>query len=141
MTGWMRPFVPPLDALRSLPPSFAGGSWDNSDLKGKKGWMNTGFGMFAFNDGKAKDVKKNKYDDRYNKLKPSTNIMGTQVGIDWTGKQAMDERAKKNGISRDMQMWRDAGALSPEEARKRGNSPKLNGGNNNNGDKKFFGLF
>eukprot|EP00635_Sarcinochrysidales_sp_CCMP3193_P011237 CAMPEP_0118918522 /NCGR_PEP_ID=MMETSP1166-20130328/17978_1 /TAXON_ID=1104430 /ORGANISM="Chrysoreinhardia sp, Strain CCMP3193" /LENGTH=51 /DNA_ID=CAMNT_0006858845 /DNA_START=93 /DNA_END=244 /DNA_ORIENTATION=- len=51
MTGWMRPFVPPLDALRSLPPSFAGGSWDNSDLKGKKGWMNTGFGMFAFNDG------------------------------------------------------------------------------------------
>ena len=116
--------------------------------------MNTGFGMKAFNDGKAKDMKKNKYDDKYNKLKPSTNIMGTSVGIDWTGKQAMNERAKKNGISADQQMWRDAGALTPEQARKRGNSPKINfAGQQQRGwgsqqnkkqpepEKKFFGLF
>ncbi|KAJ8600450.1 hypothetical protein CTAYLR_001436 [Chrysophaeum taylorii] len=125
-------------ALKDVPYMQRGGSWDNSDLKGKKGWQTTGFGMKAFNDGKAKDMKKNKYDDKYNKLKPSTNIWGTQVGADWTGKAAIeaDKRAKKNGITRDQQMWRDAGALSPEQARRLGKSPKLN-----QEPKKFFGLF
>lgn len=31
-------------ALKDVPYMQRGGSWDNSDLKGKKGWMNTGFG-------------------------------------------------------------------------------------------------
>lgn len=125
-------------ALKDVPYMQRGGSWTNSDLKGKKGWMTTGFGMKAFNDGKAQAMKENKYDKKYNKLKPSTSMWGTQVGADWTGKQAAaaDARAKKNGISRDMQMWRDAGALSPEEARKRGKASKLG-----EPEKKFFGLF
>uniref|UniRef100_A0A7S3JQ05 Uncharacterized protein n=1 Tax=Aureoumbra lagunensis TaxID=44058 RepID=A0A7S3JQ05_9STRA len=127
-------------ALKDVPYMQRGGSWDNKDLTGKRGWMNTGFGMKAFNDGKAQKMKKNKYDDKYNKLKPSTNMWGTSVGTDWTGKQdeSLAKRAKKNGISNDMQMWRDAGALSPEEARKRrGGAPKLN----DKTEKKFFGLF
>ena len=44
-------------ALKDVPYMQRGGSWDNSDLKGKAGWMNTGFGMRAYNDGKA-DIKK-----------------------------------------------------------------------------------
>merc|ERR1712118_415171 len=44
-------------ALKDVPYMQRGGAWDNSDLKGKKGWMKTGFGMTAFNDGKA-DIKK-----------------------------------------------------------------------------------
>merc|ERR1711924_355331 len=38
-------------ALKDVPYMQRGGAWDNSDLKGKKGWMKTGFGMTAFNDG------------------------------------------------------------------------------------------
>lgn len=87
-------------------------------------------------------MKANKYDKVYNKLKPSTNIWGTAVGTDWTGKQAADERAKKNGLSRDMQMWRDAGALSLEEAKKRGKSPRIAISKQGDSEKKkFFGLF
>ena len=42
-----------------------GGSWNNNDLRKKgKGWMQTGFGMTAFNDGKAAKVKENKYDEK-----------------------------------------------------------------------------
>mmetsp|Transcript_3813 Transcript_3813/g.11855 ORF Transcript_3813/g.11855 Transcript_3813/m.11855 type:complete len:229 (-) Transcript_3813:261-947(-) len=127
-------------ALKDVPYMQRGGSWDNKDLKGKQGWMNTGFGMKAFNDGKAKTMKKNKYDDVYNKMKPSTNFFGTKVGIDWTGKAEMDQRAKKNGLSVDQQMWRDAGALTPEQARKqRGGAPKI--GVKAEPEKKFFGLF
>ena len=37
-------------ALKDVPYMQRGGSWDNSDLAGKKGWMKTGFGMTAFND-------------------------------------------------------------------------------------------
>ena len=97
--------------------------------------------MTAFNDGNAKTMKENKYDAKYNKLKPSTNMWGTQVGADWTGKGGKTtDRAKKNGISNDQQMWRDAGALSPAEIRKlraQGNGPKLGEPEK----KKFFGLF
>jgi len=130
-------------ALKDVPYMQRGGSWDNSDLRAKnKGWMNTGFGMRAFNDGKAQKMKENKYDKKYNNMKPSTNIWGTQVGTDWTGKQAAQTsaRAKKNGISNDQQMWRDAGALSPAEIRKRGKADKI-GGVKNEPEKKFFGLF
>ena len=52
-------------ALKDVPYMQRGGCWDNKDLKNGKGWMNTGFGMKAFNDGKAKILKKNKYDDKY----------------------------------------------------------------------------
>ena len=133
-------------ALKDVPYMQRGGSWDNSDLRGKKGWMNTGFGMLAYNDGKAQKAKANKYDAKYNNLKPSISIFGTDVSMDWTGKGAKQDngvaaRAKKNGISADQQMWRDAGALSTEQARKRrGGQPKLKIGNQQQ-EKKFFGLF
>ena len=53
--------------LKDVPYMQRGGSWTNSDLTGKgKGWMNTGFGMYAFNDGKAKTAKANKFDAMYN---------------------------------------------------------------------------
>merc|ERR1711968_184685 len=42
-------------ALKDVPYMQRGGSWDNSDLKGKAGWMNTGFGMRAYNDAKGDD--------------------------------------------------------------------------------------
>ena len=134
--------------LREVPYMQRGGSWDNSDLQKKKGWMQTGFGMTAFNDGKAAKLKANKFDSKYNNLKPSIGIFGTDIGINWTGKggsgDGVAERAKKNGISNDQQMWRDAGALTVEEAKKRrGGAPKLAtmGSDTQNNKKKFFGLF
>mmetsp|Transcript_17448 Transcript_17448/g.22724 ORF Transcript_17448/g.22724 Transcript_17448/m.22724 type:complete len:241 (+) Transcript_17448:74-796(+) len=131
-------------ALKDVPYMQRGGSWDNSDLQGKRGWMKTGFGMTAFNDGKAKKLNKNKFDDKYNNLKPSLSIFGTDIGINWTGKGGVGDsvaaRAKKNGISNDQQMWRDAGALSVEEARKlRGGAPKIGAAAAEK--KKIFGLF
>ena len=138
-------------ALKDVPYMQRGGSWDNSDLQRKKGWMQTGFGMKAFNDGKAKKNKANKF-DRYNDAKPSVGIFGDAGAMDWTGCGArggdgkatgsgVSERARKNGISNDAQMWRDAGALSPEEARKRrGGAPKIDVGGGKP-EKKFFGLF
>ncbi|KAJ8603806.1 hypothetical protein CTAYLR_000223 [Chrysophaeum taylorii] len=130
-------------ALKDVPYMQRGGSWDNADLKGKKGWMKTGFGMTAFNDGKAEVKKRNKYDDKYNNLKPSISIFGTDIAVDWTGNGGKGDgvaaRAKKNGISNDQQMWRDAGALSVEQARKRRGGPKLAGVEEEK--KKFFGLF
>lgn len=135
-------------ALKDVPYMQRGGSWDNQDLIGKKGWMQTGFGMTAFNDGKANKLKKNKWDDKFNNAKPSISLFGTEIAIDWTGKggegDKVAERARKNGISADQQMWRDAGALSPEEARKmaarnRG-APKLKSATGEQ-PKKLFGLF
>merc|ERR1719281_2319939 len=64
-------------ALKDVPYMQRGGSWTNSDLtQKKKGWMNTGFGMNAYNDGKAKAQKANKYDAKYNAVKPSVGIFG-----------------------------------------------------------------
>lgn len=129
-------------ALKDVPYMQRGGSWDNSDLtKNRRGWVKTGFGMTAFNDGKAQKLKSNKY-DKYNDAKPSISIFGTEVAVDWTGKggrgDKVAERAKKNGISADQQMWRDAGALSAAQARK----VKASKLNNMPGEKKkLFGLF
>mmetsp|Transcript_19601 Transcript_19601/g.67527 ORF Transcript_19601/g.67527 Transcript_19601/m.67527 type:complete len:236 (-) Transcript_19601:71-778(-) len=133
-------------ALKDVPYMQRGGNWDNSDITGKKGWMNTGFGMKAFNDGQAEKKKENKFDAKYNALKPSTNFFGTSVGIDWTGKGEggqVQDRAKANKISNDEQMWRDAGALSPAEIKKMASK---RGGNKapvigEEPKKKFFGLF
>ena len=133
-------------ALKDVPYMQRGGSWDNSDLKGKKGWMKTGFGMTAFNDGKAKEVKANKYDAQYNGKKPSVSIWGDGGSLDWTGRGArgtggdtVGARATRNGISNDQQMWRDAGALGKKDIAKmakRGSQANIN-----KPEKKFFGLF
>ena len=53
-------------------------------------------------------------------------------------------RAKANGLSRDQQMWRDAGALSQKQinAQKRwGGAPKIDVNGAKKPEKKFFGLF
>ena len=119
--------------LKDVPYMQRGGSWTNSDLTGKgKGWMNTGFGMYAFNDGKAKTAKANKFDKMYNPGSKrdgfSVGIFGEAGALDWTGRGArsgggaeagsrdgVSARAQKNGISADMQMWRDAGAVDPKK--------------------------
>ena len=145
-------------ALKDVPYMQRGGSWTNSDLtQKKKGWMNTGFGMNAYNDGKAKAQKANKYDAKYNAVKPSVGIFGDAGALDWTGRGARSgggaqagtrdglvNRAKANGLSRDQQMWRDAGALSQKQinAQKRwGGAPKIDVNGAKKPEKKFFGLF
>ena len=145
-------------ALKDVPYMQRGGSWTNSDLtQKKKGWMNTGFGMNAYNDGKAKAQKANKYDAKYNAVKPSVGIFGDAGALDWTGRGARTgggaqagtrdgvvARAKANGLSRDQQMWRDAGALSQKQinSQKRwGGAPKIDVNQAKKPEKKFFGLF
>merc|ERR1711924_572818 len=59
------------------------GAWDNSDLKGKKGWMKTGFGMTAFNDGKADIKKMTDKDKAYLNAKPDIGIFGQ--ALNWGG--------------------------------------------------------
>jgi hypothetical protein len=131
-------------ALKDVPYMQRGGSWRNTDLKKKgKGWMTTGFGMRAFNDGKAKTMKENKYDEKNNGAKPSISIFGGEA-LDWTGlgargnKDTVGARAAKNGISKDQQMWRDAGALSEKEIRAK-NAPKINFGEVKEKAGGFFG--
>ena len=82
-----------------------GGSWDNSDIAGKKGWHKAGSGkMKAFNDGKAAKVKSNKLDKVYNGRKPSVNVFGVGENLDWTGrkehKAAPAARAAGSGATR-----------------------------------------
>ncbi|KAH8055175.1 hypothetical protein JL721_10276 [Aureococcus anophagefferens] len=109
-------------ALKDVPYMQRGGSWDNSDLAGKKGWMKTGFGMTAFNDGKADttNVKKwTKEDKIYSNTKPDIGIFGTAINWNGKGGAGSGEIAKMN---------RKSGA------------PKI-GANINAPEKKFFGLF
>ena len=149
--------------LKDVPYMQRGGSWTNSDLTAKgKGWMNTGFGMYAFNDGKAKTAKANKFDKMYNPGSKrdgfSVGIFGEAGALDWTGrgarsgggaeagsKDGVTARAQKNGISADMQMWRDAGAVDPKKLQQnqwgRGGAPKIDVAKAKQPEKKFFGLF
>ena len=119
--------------------------------------FDAGFGMNAYNDGKAKAQKANKYDAKYNAVKPSVGIFGDAGALDWTGRGARTgggaqagtrdgvvARAKANGLSRDQQMWRDAGALSQKQinSQKRwGGAPKIDVNAAKKPEKKFFGLF
>ena len=134
-------------ALKDVPYMQRGGSWDNSDLKGKKGWMKTGFGMTAYNDGKADIKKMTAKDKAYLNAKPDIGIFGQ--ALNWgggaKGGDDLTARAKKNGLTNDQQMWRDSGALTANEIarmnRSRGSgAPKINAGSEQK-EKKFFGLF
>ena len=127
-----------------------GGAWDNSDLAGKKGWQTTGFGMRAWNDGKAEKKRELASDKKYNDIKPDIGIFGQAVnwGGGARGGDELADRAKKNGVSADQQMWRDSGALSQKEIERmnagrrmvgRG-APNVGTAPNPN-EKKFFGLF
>ena len=135
-------------ALKDVPYMQRGGAWDNSDLKGKKGWMKTGFGMTAFNDGKADIKKMTDKDKAYLNAKPDIGIFGQ--ALNWgggaKGGDDLTARAKKNGLTNDQQMWRDSGALSAAEIarmnRSRGSgAPKIGVPGQEQKEKKFFGIF
>ena len=134
-------------ALKDVPYMQRGGSWDNSDLKGKKGWMKTGFGMTAYNDGKAEQKRELASDKKYNNIKPDIGFFGE--ALNWGGGAKGDDlaaRAKKNGLTNDQQMWRDSGALSANEIarmnRSRGSgAPKIGVPGQEQKEKKFFGIF
>ena len=135
-------------ALKDVPYMQRGGSWDNSDLSGKKGWMKTGFGMTAFNDGKADIKKMTDKDKAYLNAKPDIGIFGQ--ALNWgggaKGGDDLSARAKKNGLTNDQQMWRDSGALSANEIarmnRSRGSgAPKIGVPGQEQKEKKFFGIF
>ena len=126
-------------ALKDVPYMQRGGSWDNSDLAGKKGWMKTGFGMTAFNDGKADTSNVKKWTKEDKKYAGAEKNVGLFSWGSPTGKEGVAERAKKNGISADQQMWRDSGALGKKDIAKmakRGSQANINAP-----EKKFFGLF
>ena len=126
-------------ALKDVPYMQRGGSWDNSDLSGKKGWMKTGFGMTAFNDGKADTSNVKKWTKEDKKYAGAEKNVGLFSWGSPTGKEGVAERAKKNGISADQQMWRDSGALGKKDIAKmakRGSQANINAP-----EKKFFGLF
>ena len=131
-------------ALKDVPYMQRGGSWDNSDLKGKKGWMKTGFGMTAYNDGKAEQKRELASDKKYNNIKPDIGFFGE--ALNWGGGAKGDDlaaRAKRNGLTNDQQMWRDSGALTANEIARMnrsrgGGAPKIN---TEQKEKKFFGLF
>ena len=106
-------------ALKDVPYMQRGGSWDNSDLKGKKGWMKTGFGMTAYNDGKAEQKRELASDKKYNNIKPDIGFFGE--ALNWGGGAKGDDlaaRAKRNGLTNDQQLWRDSGALSQQEIKR-----------------------
>ena len=110
-------------ALKDVPYMQRGGSWDNKDLKGKKGWQQTNFGMRAFNDGNAKKLKENKYDKMYNKLAKDKNQLGNGRGkADWTtgyarwGPKSLEVKPSMS----DEAMWRVAGAMSKKEIARQG---------------------
>ena len=134
-------------ALKDVPYMQRGGSWDNSDLKGKKGWMKTGFGMTAYNDGKAEQKRELASDKKYNNIKPDIGFFGE--ALNWGGGAKGDDlaaRAKRNGLTNDQQMWRDSGALSANEIarmnRSRGSgAPKIGVPGQEQKEKKFFGIF
>ena len=134
--------------LKDVPYMQRGGSWDNQDLLGKKGWMKTGFGMTAFNDGKADIKKMTDKDKAYLNAKPDIGIFGQ--ALNWgggaKGGDDLSARAKKNGLTNDQQMWRDSGALSANEIarmnRSRGSgAPKIGVPGQAQKEKKFFGIF
>ena len=135
-------------ALKDVPYMQRGGSWDNSDLKGKAGWMNTGFGMRAYNDGKADIKKMTAKDKAYLNAKPDIGIFGQ--ALNWgggaKGGDDLTARAKKNGLTNDQQMWRDSGALSQQEIKRMnsgrrmmGAAPKITPGGQKAPEKKVFG--
>lgn len=93
----------------------SGGSWDASDLKGDalrraKKKQSQGLytaGKWLQSDFEYEESSKNKFMSFFNFNKNSKKM-----------KETVEERAKRNKISRDDQLWRDAGALSSKEASK-----------------------
>jgi len=119
--------------IEEVPYMQRGGSWDGSDLKGKakrravekqkKGEYTAG--KWLKSDYEYENGGKDKVNSFFGQFQKKEEDVKT--------------RAKKNGISQDAQMWRDAGALSVEQARKRkGGAPKIGQPEK---EKKFFGLF
>ena len=104
-----------------------GGSWDGSDLKGaakRRAVQKQKQGMYTAGTWLESDKQ---YEDGGKDKVMSFFTQFNQKGD-------VKERAAKNGISEDNQMWRDAGALSSKQAK---NIKASQLGE----EKKFFGLF
>ena len=114
--------------------------------------------MNAYNDGKAKAQKANKYDAKYNAVKPSVGIFGDAGALDWTGRGARagwwcasrhagrpGERAKANGLSQRPADVARRGRAQPkadqQPERCWGGAPKIDVNQAKKPEKKFFGLF
>ena len=112
-------------ALKDVPYMQRGGSWDNEDLVrgggrfggkfgGRKGWEKTGFGgITGYNDGKAKKLKANKYDEMFNS---GGNFAGgkNMMKMDWKSGYAKVFGVANLEVSPEMsdaQMWQKAGAV------------------------------
>lgn len=95
----------------------AGGSWDGSDLKGA-----------ARQRAMKRAGKWTKEDYQYEKGGKVNSFFAPFM----KKQEDIKTRAQKAGISTDQQMWRDAGALTPEQAR------KMKGANILEPKKKFF---
>mmetsp|Transcript_2668 Transcript_2668/g.4267 ORF Transcript_2668/g.4267 Transcript_2668/m.4267 type:complete len:222 (+) Transcript_2668:183-848(+) len=107
-----------------------GGAWDGSDLKGLarlRANQKQKQGMYTA--GKWTDADK-KYDQNNDKL-------NSFFAPFFQKQEDISTRAKKNGVSKDTQLWRDAGALTPAEIKRQA----ARGGVKLNEKKKVFGLF
>ncbi|KAJ1444836.1 hypothetical protein M885DRAFT_551815 [Pelagophyceae sp. CCMP2097] len=105
------------------------GSWDGADLKGdarKRAAAKQAKGEYTMGKWLASD---------YEYENGGKNKVNSFFGQFAKKQEDVQTRAKKNGISNDDQMWRDAGALSKDKI------AKQKATNINAPEKKFFGLF
>ena len=106
----------------------SGGAWDGSDLKGnakRRAVKKQEQGMYTA--GKWQQPDKDYENGGKDKVMSFFSSFNSQKGD-------VKERAAKNKVSEDTQLWRDAGALNSKQAAKL-KASKLGE------EKKFFGLF
>mmetsp|Transcript_21398 Transcript_21398/g.64286 ORF Transcript_21398/g.64286 Transcript_21398/m.64286 type:complete len:216 (-) Transcript_21398:81-728(-) len=106
----------------------SGGAWDGSDLKGnakRRAVKKQEQGMYTA--GKWQQSDKDYENGGKDKVMSFFSSFNSQKGD-------VKERAAKNKVSEDTQLWRDAGALNSKQAAKL-KASKLGE------EKKFFGLF
>jgi len=92
----------------------AGGSWDASDLKGaalRRAKKKQSQGYYTAG-------KWLKSDFEYEKTQKANFMSFFNFNKNSKKEETVEERAKKNKISKDAQLWRDAGALSSKEVSK-----------------------
>ena len=115
--------------IKDVPYMQRGGSWDNKDILGKKGWQTSGFGMKVYNDGKAVNMKKNKYDVSDN----SDNYKNKGFSLPWTNKDKenkVDSSAYQ--LSIDGRQVRTGSKLNWGYKPPKINNPTINKANTNN---------
>jgi len=91
----------------------SGGAWDGSDLKGnalRRAKKKQSQGFYTAGKWLKSDFEYEKRDKKEKKFRWFFNRKDS--------KDSVEERAKRNKISKDEQLWRDAGALSSKEVSK-----------------------